>query len=86
MAADTRSIAVIDSIRQQVAIVDDALGQLKDRISEHARRDGAGLITAEDYTAAGIEAERLGAAIRAFAEVYGAMTPEQQAAFQLARK
>lgn len=76
MAADTRSIAVIDSIRQ-----------LKDRISEHARRDGAGLITAEDYTAAGIEAERLGAAIRAFvAEVYGAMTPEQQAAFQLARK
>lgn len=86
MAADTRSAAVIDAIRLQIAIVDDALGALKDRISEHARRDGAGLVTAEDYAGAGIEAERLGAAIRAFAEVYGAMSAEQQASFQLARK
>lgn len=86
MSADTRSIAVIDAIRQQIAIVDDALGQLKDRISEHGRRVEGHLVTAEDYAAAGISEERLTAAIAAFSEVYGAMSPEQQAAFQLARK
>lgn len=84
--ADTRSVAVIDAIRQQIAIVDDALGQLQDRISEHTRRIDGHLVTADDYTSAGIEPERLAAAITAFVEVYGAMTPEQQAAFQLARK
>lgn len=86
MSADTRSIAVIDAIRQQIAIVDDALGQLKDRISEHGRRVEGHLVTAEDYTAAGIEAERLAAAITAFNQVYGNMSTEQQSAFQLARK
>lgn len=83
---DTRSAAVIDAIRQQIAVVDDALGQLKDRLSEHARREAGGLVAAEDYSNAGISRERLAAAIGAFSEVYGAMTPEQQAAFQLARK
>lgn len=81
-----RTLAVLQAISQSVAAIDDGLGTFKDRAAEYERRMAAGLIAPEDFTDHGISQEMMEGAMTIFVSVYGKMTPEEQAAFQLARK
>ncbi len=81
-----RSLAVLQAISQSVAAIDDGLGTFKDRAAEYERRKAAGLITEQDFLDHGISQEMIEGAMGVFVSVYGKMTPEEQALFQLARK
>lgn len=81
-----RTLAVLQAISQSVAAIDDGLGTFKDRAAEYERRMAAGIVTDQDFIDHGISKEMIEGAMAVFVSVYGKMTPEEQAAFQLARK
>lgn len=86
MATSIRSQSVIEEITSLIGQLDDVLGKFGDRAEEFARRDKAGLISAEDYAAMGVDPVLFGEALTVFGEIYGTMDETQKASFQLARK